>query len=58
MAILRWIHLIVVMHFVQITIASDGKFYQVLMSYILRTSEALDRLPSYDVMYDLLGLEL
>lgn len=33
MKTLPWIHLIVVMHFVQIITASDGKFYQVLLFY-------------------------
>lgn len=36
MAILRWIHLTVVLHFVQIITASDGKFYQVLMSSMIQ----------------------
>lgn len=58
MAILRWIHLIVVMHFVQIIITSDGKFYPASIHVLDITRKALDRLPSNDVMYDLLDLEL
>lgn len=46
------------MHFVQIIITSDGKFYPASTHVLDITWKALDRLPSNDVMYDLLDLEL